>query len=386
MVHQHFMLAPNLTVAENLILPNVIPNLRPINAKQIKHATHIAKQLEWNLPIKQKVQSLSVGQRQRIEIIKALQNDPDVLILDEPTATLTQNETNELLQMIRNLKAKGNTVVLIAHKLSEVMAVADHVSVLRFGKITLDAKAKTITTNQVAIAMTGEEEGEKETAANPKQEVIAQADKICLPPSVNEASLCLHKGEILGIGGVDGNGQTQLAEILAGILKPTSGTLIGFQNAAYIPPDRTQEGLVTSLTVAENLILRSLNDQAVVARGWIKQKQAQKLAESLMNRFDIRAISPNQSCRSLSGGNQQKVVVARELAREPMVTVAVYPTRGLDLKSSKQVQSQIALLAKSGAAVVLFSNDPDELKATCNRTLFMIKGKVKPNPNQALTS
>lgn len=385
MVHQHFMLVPAMTVAENLLLETVTPTCRPLPRDAINKATQMASELGWQLDTDAKTSELSVGQQQRVELIKALQHDPSILILDEPTAVLSPHEVGDLFELLRQLASGGRTIIIIAHKLSEVLAIADHITVLRRGQVTLSTPAKEASAESIAEAMVGGSINQVCAPTSGTQRPIGTAESISVDDVVRGLSLELHEGEILGIGGVDGNGQLELAEALAGVRPITSGTITGFERAAFIPQDRTHDGLALAMSIEDNLVLGGLENPTVFRRGWRQSASAGNWARQLAKTFDVRTDSISVPARNLSGGNQQKVVLARALVGAPKIVVAVNPTRGLDFRASEFVLRQLSAVAERGGGVVLFSTDADELQQVCSRVLFMSRGKLTNSWSEALT-
>ncbi len=378
MIHQHFTLVPEFTVAENLALAHLNSLWKPLNVKALaKHALELADDLGWFLDPDVKVRNLPVGTQQRIEILKALAGDADALLFDEPTAALSQDEVRDLFQALRRLSDKGKAIILIAHKLAEVMAVADKVTVLRKGKFV--ATALTADTNEIELAewMVGRLPAglnKKQTKAlepglsvNDLQ-VLGDRGEM----AVKRVTFAIDRGEVLGIGGVDGNGQIELAEALAGV-RPFTGSS-DFEGKepvlAFIPQDRQLDGLALTMSVKDNLMIGRVRSR------FLNRRALATWAKSLADRYDVRIDSIDDPVAALSGGNQQKVVVARELDSAPDLLVAVNPTRGLDIRATEFVHRSILDARDAGAAVALFSTDLDELAALSSRTLFMSSGRL----------
>lgn len=380
MVHQHFMLVPHLTVLENLALAQAAGGLGPVPAGQIgESARQKAKELGWVIDLDALAGELPVGAQQRVEILKALSGQSDVLILDEPTAVLSPDEAEELFAVLRRLKADGRSVILIAHKLSEVMSVADRVTVLRKGAVVASCPISETNPNQLAEWMVGGLPPQGEAATSKSWgEAAAGAESVRIRDDrgalvVDGATVSVRRGEILGIGGVDGNGQVELAECLAGVRKPESGTVMRPPRTAYIPQDRQSDGLAMALSIEENLLIGGV-PQVVCAGPFLLPGRVRAHAEALVSEFQVKAGSPADPVSSLSGGNQQKVVVARTLGRQPDFVVAVNPTRGLDIKATSYVHSRLKEAAARGAAVILFSTDLEELAEVADSCQFMSRG------------
>ena len=392
MVTQHFALVPPMTVAENIVLGYTDKFV--LDYAAIEKKVSIAAQ-KYGLDIDPKtlVKHLSVGQRQRVEILKALYRDAKVLILDEPTAVLIPQEVEILFDTLRKLCKEGLSVIFISHKLDEVTKITNRVTVLRDGKSIGTVDTADVTQSQLASMMVGREtfgikrEGQSATDAH----VVLDIKNLCALdeqglPALKNINLAIKKGEILGIAGVSGNGQKQLAEVLSGVRKPSSGeieldntSLIGknaneFTNAGMgrIPEDR-HEGVVGDLTVYENLALEHLDKFS--NNGFLDRKAIQANAESLIEQFQIKA-KPGDKIRTLSGGNMQKVLLARVLATKPKVVLAPQPTRGLDVGATDYVREQLLVQKNNGAAVLLISEDLDEILSLSDRIAVMYEGEI----------
>ncbi len=388
MVHQHFMLVPEFTVEENLALAQ-IPSLWGLSkvSERAGKALRMAKELGWKVDPRAKVRDLPVGVQQRIEILKALGDDAKVLILDEPTAVLSAEEVTDLFRVIARLRAEGKTVILIAHKLGEVMAIADRVTVLRKGQFVATAALDgSVSSDQLAEWMVGSSgtltprpplppgtnirQGEGEAVRASLLSVKGDRGEI----AVRGISFEIAKGEILGFGGVDGNGQVELAEALAGV-RPFQGDLRA-PDAVYVPQDRQVDGLALGMSIQDNLWIAGHSRPELNRGPFLKLGSLKGWASGLVHRFSIKIGGLNDPASSLSGGNQQKVVVARSLDQVPEFLIVVNPTRGLDLKATAFVHEQIANAARSGAAVALISTDRDELDALADRKVYLSAGSL----------
>lgn len=397
MVHQHFQLVPVMSVTENLILGDEPKRFGVVNIKKAR-AEAISLSQKYGLEVDPDaiIEDLPVGMAQRVEILKALRRDVKLLILDEPTAVLTPQETDELLEVLRNLAKRGVGILFITHKLREVMAVADRIAVLRDGKLMGTTTPKESSESKLAQLMVGREVvlRVEKGVAKPK-EVLLDVRNLSVKDdrkleAVKNLSLEVHAGEILGIAGVEGNGQRELVEAICSMRPRLSGEVvikgksIGNMNpraahlagVSHIPEDREKHGLVTSYSIADNLVLNRF-DQAPFAKGWIRNLgQVANNGESLVEKFDIRAPNASLSAGSLSGGNKQKVVVARELSQQLDVVIAAQPTRGVDVGSIEFIHNQLIAARDSGAAVLLVSAELDEVLSLADRIAVISNGKI----------
>lgn len=386
MVHQHFTLVPAFTVAESLALCQVkrLASVhRPI--PDARRPLQLAESLGWPLHPHNKVGDLAVGVQQRIEILKALSAGGEVLILDEPTAVLSPDEVEDLFRVLRLLREQGQTILLIAHKLSEVLAIADVISVLRHGRHVATTSRADTNASQLEQWMVGE-------LPTPAHVPRTQAPQASLgpklratgvhvlgdrgEPAVRGVSFEVAPGEVFGIGGVDGNGQVELAEALAGIREVTSGSLeVPTSEPAYIPQSRQNDGLALSMSLVDNLLVTGHRHPSLRWGPFLRPAAVRSWASALLRRFDVRSRSPWAPAGSLSGGNQQKVVLARALESTPTVLVAACPSRGLDVRAMAFVHALIRASAEDGAVVTLFSTDRDELDVLADRRVFMSRGE-----------
>jgi len=399
MVHQHFMLVPVFTVAENIILGEEIVKAggwwldRRTAAGQV---AQISKEHWLEVDPQALVKDLPVGLRQRVEIIKLLFRHADVLILDEPTSVLTPQETQELFKIMLSLTGEGKSIIFITHKLKEVMAAADRISVMHAGKMVGTVKPGETDEQQLAEMMVGRKvilQVDK-GAAHPKKPVLEVNGLTVLDdqrhPRVDELSLSVRAGEILGIAGVQGNGQTELVEALTGLRHTAAGTvkILGRDmthasprkvieaGVGHIPEDREKHGLVKTFSVADNLVLCTYY-RTPFAKGVVLQEAAMAAnAEQLIKEFDVRPTDPKNQAGALSGGNKQKVIVARELSRGTQLLIASQPTRGLDVGSIEFIHQRIVRARDAGLAVLLVSAELDEILALADRVAVMFKGQI----------
>lgn len=398
MVHQHFSLVPSLTVAENLFLaapPNRWGVLDPkvLNARIVE----LAARYRLDLPAAGAVGELPVGIQQRLEILKALLTGQTVLILDEPTAVLTPQEADHLLETLAELRAAGHSIVLITHKLREVFAVADRITVMRDGRHFPPVAAAQTTREEITRRMVGRDiqlQRQEDAPGALGAEVLSLHDVRCQNLTGRDAlkgvSLTLHAGEILGIAGVDGNGQDELVDVIAGLREMTGGGLqilgrkIGSAEApeerralgvAHIPADRMHRGVALDASVADNLVLGA-HDRAPIARGpWLNLRAVRERGEELVRKFQVRTPGVDAPVSSLSGGNIQKVVVARELSGDVRILLAANPTRGVDVGAAEFIHQQILDARNAGVAVVLVSSELDEVRLLSDRIIVMENGQ-----------
>ena len=399
MVHQHFMLIPVFTVAENVALGHeptgFAGSLDMATAR--KRVKEISDRFGFNVDPDALIQDLPVGAQQRVEIIKALSRDAKVLVLDEPTAVLTPQETDELMQIMRQLAKSGTSIVFITHKLREVREVADRITVIRLGKVVGTAKP-TDSTSELASMMVGRDVGLTVTksGSEPGPEVLKVQGVSVLDDrmqrAVNDVSFSVHGGEILALAGVQGNGQTELAEALLGLrsvirgagtieingkdLTSASVREVLEAGVAFIPEDRKKDGLVAEFTIAENMMLNQSFKSRFTKSSGINFASRKSIATDLVKRFDVRTPSIDTPAGKLSGGNQQKVVVARELSRDVDLLIASQPTRGVDVGSIEFIHEQIVSEREKGKAVVLISTELDEVLALADRIAVMYRGKI----------
>jgi simple sugar transport system ATP-binding protein len=398
MVHQHFMLIPVMTVAENIVLasePTKAGIVLDYAAARMR-VEAIAAQFNFVIDPDARVESISVGQQQRVEILKALYRRADVLILDEPTAVLTPQEAEELFAILRSLVREGMSIIFISHKLNEVLQIADRITVLRRGRKIDTLPAAGATEEGLARLMVGREVLLRvdKAPATPGETLLEVEDLHVLDdrglPAVRGVTFQVHAGEIVGIAGVDGNGQTELVEALTGLRPVEAGRfLIGGVDVTgagthrildagvgHIPEDRQRRGLVLEFTLAENLALHDFDKPPNARFGWLRPGRMVARARRILEEFDVRGGGPQTLAKALSGGNQQKVVVAREVSADPRLLVAAQPTRGLDVGAIEFVHRRLVEERDEGRAVLLVSLELDEIVSLADRILVMYEGEI----------
>jgi simple sugar transport system ATP-binding protein len=377
-VHQHDSHISRFTVAENLGIARGLPTFP--NGPELAAAAREAAArfgLDPGDP-NEPVERLSVGARQRLEILKALCRPTKLLLLDEPTAALAPAEVDELLEVVRRLRDAGVSLVLIDHKLHEVMEACARVVVLRRGKVVSELETARSSARELAAAMVGHPIDAPRRPAPPRGAAALTISQLSTDPergsvALRGVSLTVAAGEIVGIAGVDGNGQRELVEAIVGLRKPAAGSIRGGPIGA-IAPDRREEGLVLDLSLEENLVLDSAVLREAAPRGILAPAALRARAAAAIERFRIAAPGPAAPARALSGGNQQKIVVARALARRPAVLVAASPTRGLDVDAAAAVRGDLLGFAEAGGAVLLVSADLDEIGELCHRAYVLSRG------------
>jgi general nucleoside transport system ATP-binding protein len=391
MVHQHFVLVDPFTVTENIILGEEGSERLDMDAAQ-QRVSDLAETYAFRVDPRAVVEDLSVGEEQRVEILKALYRGVEILILDEPTAVLTPNETKDLFGNLRKLREAGRTIVFISHKLEEVMEIADRITVLRRGRVVGETRPAETTKAKLAEMMVGRPvlfRLEKPTVQI--GEPVLRVGNLTGEGKLNGVSLEVRAGEILGVAGVEGNGQRELAETLIGLRAPESGTIelegaaisgravFDIRNAGvgYIPEDRHEQGLVLNMSLWENAVLGRQDDEEFSGTlGVLFVKKIKDLATRLIELFDIRARSADVTASTLSGGNQQKLILARELETDPKLLIAAQPTRGLDVGAIEFVWKQILDQKAAGRGVLLISAELDEIYALSDRIVTIYEGKI----------
>ncbi|MBM3179766.1 MAG: ABC transporter ATP-binding protein [Chloroflexi bacterium] len=397
MVHQHFMLIPVFTVAENVMLGDETIKRGALDRNTVAaKINEISKQYGLDADPNALVGDLPVGLQQRVEIVKTLYRNAEIVILDEPTAVLTPQEAEDLFRIMRDLTARGVSIIFITHKLKEALAIADRITVMRAGRVINTVLPSETDSAQLANMMVGrqviltvDKKDHEAKEAVLKVENLSVRDQRDLE-TVHHVSFFVRGGEVLGIAGVQGNGQTELSEALTGLRHPTGGKVfisghdvtgkpprvMTETGLAHIPEDRQRHGLVMSYSVADNMALCDYYHPPFSKRGVIQPKALDENARRLISAFDVRTPSPFVNAGKLSGGNQQKVIVARELSRSVKLVIANQPTRGLDVGSIEYIHSVIVKMRDNGAAVLLVSAELDEIMALSDRIAVMYRGQI----------
>jgi len=398
MVHQHYMLVPNMTVTENIAMgykqawKGVYLDLKSVRDRVVQISEHYGLKVNPDAYIWQ----LSVGEQQRVELVKTLCLGAKFLILDEPTSALTPQETDELITLLRNMTSELS-IIFISHKLAEVKALSNKVTILRHGKVVFSGNTDNYTSAEIAAKMTGHEvklpnneepDMHGDTVLSVRNLVVMSDRKT---PALNGLNLEIKAGEIVGLAGVSGNGQRELAEALNGLRPVESGSIKFFgeeisnkspnkvikTGIGYIPEERDVEGIVPPFSIKENLILKDSSNEPF-AKGWLmSSKQIEENAEKLREAFDIRCASVQTAAGSLSGGNIQKVILAREITRKPNFLIAVYPTRGLDLGAVESIHQQLLKKRREGVGILLISEELEEIMNLSDRIAVIYKGQIQ---------
>ena len=398
MVHQHFMLVPSLTVAENIILGRE-PTKNGVlldKEKMLKEVEECCQIYRIDVDLEAPVHSLSVGVQQRVEILKALYRGEDVLVLDEPTAVLTPQEVEELFRAVRALKEEGKTVIFISHKLKEVLAICDRITVLKRGRVAGTVETAKTNIDELAEMMVGRQVVSTfEKLAETRGTVLTVESLRALDDrgltALKGVGFDVHSAEILGIAGVEGNGQTELIEALMGLRRTTDGKVfldgVDITRAtpeerirsgvSHVPEDRHKRGLIPDFSVLENLILGSHKEPKFTKWGFsLDFERASSFSRELVEDYSIQTPSVDAPARNLSGGTQQRVIVAREFSREPKFIIAAQPTRGLDVGATEYVRGKLVEIRDRGSAVLLVSADLDEIRALSDRIAVMYEGEI----------
>lgn len=399
MVHQHFMLVDNFTVVENIILGNEVTNgIGMIDAKKARaNIVELSHKYGLDVDPDKNIEDISVGMQQRVEILKALYRGAEILILDEPTAVLTPLEINELVMIMKNLIADGKTIIIITHKLKEIKVSSDVCTIIRRGKYIDTVNVKDVSEQQLASMMVGHEVNLhiQKLPADPK-EVVFEIKNLTVTDNrglnkVNDLSLSVRKGEIVGIAGIDGNGQKELVEAITCLSKSKSGTIIiaGKEiqntnprnvisnNVCTIHDDRQRRGLILDFSVAENFVLENYHKKPYSNHGILDYNEIYAFSKQNIKDFDIRPENCEKSfVKSLSGGNQQKVVIAREITNDPQLLIAVQPTRGLDVGAIEYVHKSLVNQRDEGKAVLLISFELDEIMDLSDTIAVIYEGKI----------
>ena len=394
MVFQHFMLADNLTVLENVVLG--AERLHGIGAEARRRVGDISGEYGFGLDPGVLVESLGVGDRQRVELLKVLYRGASIIILDEPTAVLVPQEVDALFANLRDLVAGGHTILFISHKLDEVLAIADDITVMRRGTTVGHATPDTVTKRQLAEMMVGAELPSPQTEESTVTESVQlELVNVTLTDALgrdllSDISLTIRRGEVLGIAGVEGNGQAELVETVMGIRRATSGSIVlagsdmtswetrqrREAGIGYIPEDRHRHGLLLDSPLWENRILGHQTQAPVVRGPWIDRAGARADCERIVSEYDVRTPSIDTPSRALSGGNQQKLIVGREMSGQPALLIAAHPTRGVDVGAQAAIWDSIKSARRSGLAVLLISADLDELIGLSDRIEVVLRGRL----------
>lgn len=398
MVHQHFMLVEKFTVTENIIL-----GLEPKSGVTIDRATarkkvmDISEQYGLKIDPDAKIEDISVGMQQRVEILKTLYRGADILIFDEPTAVLTPQEIQELIQIMKRLIAEGKSIILITHKLKEIMQVADRCTVIRRGRYIGTVEVdETVNEDSLAEMMVGREVNfDAEYSKADPQQIVLDIQNLVVKDSrglkaVEGLDLQIRAGEVLGIAGIDGNGQTELIEAISGLKKPESGKVLlngkdvtghtprkmTEAGIGHIPQDRHKHGLILDYSIRDNMVLQTYYKEPFSKRGLMNYKAVAEKAKALIEKFDVRTPSIDVPARALSGGNQQKAIIAREVDRSPDLLIAAQPTRGLDVGAIEFIHEQLIKEREKGRAVLLISFELDEILHVSDRIAVLYEGKI----------
>ncbi|MFA9423926.1 MAG: ABC transporter ATP-binding protein [Sedimentibacter sp.] len=401
MVHQHFKLVPSLTVYENILLGSEIINKKTRIIKkqeEIKQVQQVIDEYGFELNPLDKIEDISVGARQRVEILKMLYRNVDILILDEPTAVLTPQEVNELMVSLKQLKKQGKTIIVITHKLREVMELSDSIMVIKRGQVVGNVQTKDTNEVQLAQMMVGRDIAltvQNEYSGEISKELLYELIDISTVNDygkkvVNKMSLKVHPGEILGIAGVEGNGQSELVKIMTGLMESVEGTVyfdgkditnmwpknLRKYGMGIIPEDRYAQGLCESMSIGNNCIAGYHDDKCVCKHRLLNRKAINSKRNQLIENFDIRTSNRDGNVGSLSGGNAQKVIIARELSMNPKLLIACQPTRGVDIGSIEFIHKQILEYRNKGCAIILISSELSEIMSLSDRIVVMYKGEI----------
>ncbi|MGG3843096.1 ABC transporter ATP-binding protein [Anoxybacillus kestanbolensis] len=397
MVHQHFMLVDTFTVTENIILGSEPTKGGQIDIERAeKEVRELSERYGLAVDPKAKIAGISVGMQQRVEILKTLYRGADILIFDEPTAVLTPQEIQELIQIMKSLVREGKSIILITHKLKEIMEVCDRVTVIRRGKGIGTLNVSETNPNELAALMVGREVHFKTEKQPPKAgKPVLEIENLVVKDSrgvtaVDHLNLTVHAGEIVGIAGVDGNGQTELIEAITGLIKSESGSIrlngkeirnltprqITETGVGHIPQDRHKHGLVLDFPIGENMVLQTYYKEPYSKRGILNFKAIYDKARQLIQEFDVRTPDEYTKARALSGGNQQKAIIGREVDRDPDLLIAAQPTRGLDVGAIEFIHKRLIEQRDKGKAVLLVSFELDEIMNVSDRIAVIYEGKI----------
>ncbi|MDR2921736.1 MAG: ABC transporter ATP-binding protein [Treponema sp.] len=392
MIHQHFMLIPNMTVLQNIVLGQEIGNFRLNYGESRRQINEITKKYGLELDLDARVENISVGMKQRVEIVKTLYRGAEVLVLDEPTAVLTPQESNSLMNILLDMKRQGKTIIFITHKLNETMQIADRATILRNGTVTATVKIAETETRELARFMVGREilfELEK-TPFRPGKPLLEVDNLKLLPHAKGTVSLTVKQGEILGIAGVDGNGQLELEEMIMGLRPKLSGTIrVEGQEAAHlfplairrmgvgcIPSDRQRRAMLPGLSLSENFLLGFQSEKKYSRKGFINAIKLNQDTINCIEKFTVKTAGPAQNIADLSGGNQQKIVLGREVSSEYHLILAAQPGRGLDIGAVEYIHTHFLRLRSEGKGILLISADLEEILKISDRIAVIYKGEL----------
>jgi simple sugar transport system ATP-binding protein len=393
MVHQHFMLAQPMTALENIVLGSEPGGAGKIDFKQAEELINkISKDFGFDINPRKRVEDLSVGQQQRVEVLKALYRSARILILDEPTAVLTPQEVEEFFKILRSMREQGRTIIIITHKLDEVLSLSDNVTVMRDGQVVGERKTKDTNAAELARLMVGRDVLLRVEKSDSKPRDVTLAVKnLSYGSKLDDVSFDVRGGEIVGIAGVEGNGQTELIEVLAGLRRASSGsvTLDGYEisrlsarairelGVAHIPEDRHARGLLLEFNLADNAILGvHYRRPAVASYGLIDERAVMEKTSRLIRDFDVRPPNPAALARALSGGNQQKLIIGREFDLRPRLLLVAQPTRGVDIGAIEFIHRKLIELRDAGAAVLLVSAELEEVLSLADRAMVIYQGRI----------
>lgn len=393
MVHQHFMLVPPMTVLENIVLGAEPGNAAKIDFKQAEEQINkLSKDFGFDLDPHKRIEQLSVGQQQRVEVLKALYRGARILILDEPTAVLTPQEVEEFFKILRAMKAQGKTIIIITHKLNEVLLLSDNVTVMRDGQVIGETATNQTSARELARMMVGRDVllRVEKPEAKPK-DVVLSVRNLTAGSKLNDVSFDVRAGEIVGIAGVEGNGQTELIEVLAGLQRAGGGGVslngnditkcsarqVKELGIAHIPEDRHARGLLLEFNLADNTILGTQSRKPpATSVGLLDEKAVFEKAARLIRDFDVRPPNAALPARALSGGNQQKLIIGREFDLHPKLLLVSQPTRGVDIGAIEFIHRKLVELRDAGAAILLVSAELEEVLSLSDRVLVMFQGRI----------
>jgi ABC-type uncharacterized transport system ATPase subunit len=392
MVHQHFMLVPTLAVWENIVLGNE-PGFRLKRARVAETLNQLQRRFGFSLNLEACVEDLSVGEQQQVEILKLLYRDAQILIFDEPTAVLTPQEVDRLFLQFKELVAAGKTIVLISHKLKEVLSITQTLTVMRRGRVVETRQTTGLDESELAARIVGRCPAALPSERHPSGDVTLEVRNLTVADRhrtlLENISLSVRAGEIVGVAGVTGNGQQELVEVLTRVRRPQSGTVsikgedllrqsvyaTKQKGVSIIPPDRLKEGLVANFSVEENLVLGHHREKEITHGPLLSRSAIRALAQSRIAEYNVRPTDPTTAIGVLSGGNQQKVITAREAGRPVRLLIAAYPTRGVDIGAIEFIHTLFLKLRNEGAAILLISTELDELLALSDRILVLYNGR-----------